>query len=826
MSRLLCALIIGLLSWPAVADTLRIKNLKVLCVIYRGDPAGAEHMDDQAVQQAINGLKFGRMFYFRNSRAQLNCEQEFVVFDEAVPETAGPTYDHIVAHLHAHGVTDGGWDGLITTGVGLKGNFGGFTELGGAGACFGIHGVRGGLTWYPEDDPDVAYGTAWIWVHEFQHALDLSICERSGRKDMLHAHPYVDRNEPFFKGGYHAGEHFDWCALTLREFEGYMDIKGATNSFLECVDADGDGMPDDDPRLPMDEKRFGSDPTKVDTDGDGLSDLDEFLADRYRGSDPDNPDTDGDGVRDGDDPAPTVAIAPTMAYGEEIADDAAPLLQGAYVRNDAGGDVAVYASWTENGLRLRFDGPRPFKVLAKIDGSAGNGFWEGGDTYLLAMSDEGVQFNGLGLSGPVEGATVPFKSKWNIKIEADEDKVAEVARRVRDHAEEAGIPPYSFEVALPAALGQGVSGEINHGGPRAPTNVANGLTLVAGREVSFNIICEFEDGTRACLTPHHTMFATKLVKPADAPEAVLLRGVTETKAAIPVLDILAVKNDSRVDVVTDDGRVVGRRIGPGSVQLVGLDQDGAYTLTARTEAAESTPHTLLVDRTAQPPKLAVAGEALDAECEPRAEFELWWGFEGTPVAPIGGGQADEQGQVSLPLRGALTGGWVVTGYRGSAFEEPLFIESWEKIDRQFEGGPADPRLPPDEFSYRFDGLLPVEVAGPYTFELTSDDGSRLYIDDELVVDHWGHHGLEPRTATVKLDAGLHRVHIDYYELDGWAGIRLRAAGPDGVLTYDLPVRRLPRGIGEIQLFGVQTDRFGNRSTFGSLPSRFAPGKEQ
>jgi hypothetical protein len=86
------------------------------------------------------------------------------------------------------------------------------------------------------------------------------------------------------------------------------------NDFLLCIDADGDGLPDDDPRLPLDERRFGSDPTRKDTDGDGLDDLGEFIADRFAGSDPRRPDTDGDGLTDDVDPYPVVAIRPTLEY--------------------------------------------------------------------------------------------------------------------------------------------------------------------------------------------------------------------------------------------------------------------------------------------------------------------------------------------------------------------------------------------------------------------------------------------------------------------------------------------------------------------------------
>ncbi|GAA3309712.1 hypothetical protein GCM10020295_75090 [Streptomyces cinereospinus] len=50
------------------------------------------------------------------------------------------------------------------------------------------------------------------------------------------------------------------------------------------------------------------------------------------------------------------------------------------------------------------------------------------------------------------------------------------------------------------------------------------------------------------------------------------------------------------------------------------------------------------------------------------------------------------------------------------------------------------------------GNLAAPGAGTYAFRLTSDDGSRLWIDDQLVVDHDGLHGAEPKDGTVQLTA--------------------------------------------------------------------------
>ncbi len=90
------------------------------------------------------------------------------------------------------------------------------------------------------------------------------------------------------------------------------------------------------------------------------------------------------------------------------------------------------------------------------------------------------------------------------------------------------------------------------------------------------------------------------------------------------------------------------------------------------------------------------------------------------------------------------------------------------------------------------------------------------IDGRLLINHWAHHGMSARTAIVRLSPGPHRLQIDYYELDGWAGIKLRYAPPGGELTTDLPVRIVPVPSARIELFGVQTDRLGNGSTFARV----------
>jgi hypothetical protein len=59
--------------------------------------------------------------------------------------------------------------------------------------------------------------------------------------------------------------------------------------------------------------------------------------------------------------------------------------------------------------------------------------------------------------------------------------------------------------------------------------------------------------------------------------------------------------------------------------------------------------------------------------------------------------------------------------------------------------------------------LNVPVAGDYEFALSSDDGSRLFIDGHEVIENDGQHGQEQKTAVIALTAGLHEVRVPYFQ---------------------------------------------------------------
>lgn len=69
----------------------------------------------------------------------------------------------------------------------------------------------------------------------------------------------------------------------------------------------------------------------------------------------------------------------------------------------------------------------------------------------------------------------------------------------------------------------------------------------------------------------------------------------------------------------------------------------------------------------------------------------------------------------------------------------------------------------DHFGYLFSGLINAPEDGVYTFQTRSDDGSVLYIDDELVVNNDGSHAAVPAVGFIALKKGFHSYILYYFE---------------------------------------------------------------
>jgi hypothetical protein len=92
----------------------------------------------------------------------------------------------------------------------------------------------------------------------------------------------------------------------------------------------------------------------------------------------------------------------------------------------------------------------------------------------------------------------------------------------------------------------------------------------------------------------------------------------------------------------------------------------------------------------------------------------------------------------------------------------------------------------DHYELVIEGLLKIDQDGIYRMGLRSDDGSRLFIHDQLVVDNGGNHSPILRTNWVDLYAGLHPIRIEFYEDEGQQLLEFVMAMGDGELAPVAP----------------------------------------
>ena len=75
-------------------------------------------------------------------------------------------------------------------------------------------------------------------------------------------------------------------------------------------------------------------------------------------------------------------------------------------------------------------------------------------------------------------------------------------------------------------------------------------------------------------------------------------------------------------------------------------------------------------------------------------------------------------------------------------------------------------LPKMNFALQQKSFLQIGKDGKYTFYISSNDGSKLYIDDKLVVDNDGEHGAKELSGSLSLNKGRHKIRAEYFQTGG------------------------------------------------------------
>ncbi len=119
-------------------------------------------------------------------------------------------------------------------------------------------------------------------------------------------------------------------------------------------------------------------------------------------------------------------------------------------------------------------------------------------------------------------------------------------------------------------------------------------------------------------------------------------------------------------------------------------------------------------------------------------------------------------------------------YHGSA-DDPWREFIMERIDPtvnfNWSGSPA-PSMNADGFAVRWTGMIEVPASTTYTFHTQSDDGIRLWVNGQQIIDNWTDHGDTHDSGDIALSAGQqYEIILEYYENGGGAICQLSWQSP-------------------------------------------------
>jgi prepilin-type N-terminal cleavage/methylation domain-containing protein len=119
---------------------------------------------------------------------------------------------------------------------------------------------------------------------------------------------------------------------------------------------------------------------------------------------------------------------------------------------------------------------------------------------------------------------------------------------------------------------------------------------------------------------------------------------------------------------------------------------------------------------------------------------------------------------------AVPTGWLTEYFANATLSgPPSACRDQASIDVDWGGGAPLAGMPADDFSVRWTRTQTF-AAGPYTFTMGSDDGSRLLVDGVVILDRWTDHGYPTAvpSVTATLTQGPHTVVMELYEHTGGA----------------------------------------------------------
>ena len=183
---------------------------------------------------------------------------------------------------------------------------------------------------------------------------------------------------------------------------------------------------------------------------------------------------------------------------------------------------------------------------------------------------------------------------------------------------------------------------------------------------------------------------------------------------------------------------------------------------------------------------------------------------------------------AVPVPGGSGTGLMGTYFPSADFTGTSVTHLDPTIDFDWGNGAPLSGIGVDNFSVRWTGQVQAQFSETYTFTTLSDDGVRLWVNGQQLIDNWTDHGPAENTGTITLVAGQkYDVKMEFYENGGGAVAKLSWASPSTAkqiipatqlypsTSGALPAGWAAQGIGSVNVAGSTTQDNGTWTVTGS-----------
>ena len=324
--------------------------------------------------------------------------------------------------------------------------------------------------------------------------------------------------------------------------------------------------------------------------------------------------------------------------------------------------------------------------------------------------------------------------------------------------------------------------EIALAGPSPVDHVEIGEHLPLGQRVkSFSVQCRTVDGWTT--VARGTTIGHRRIVRFPAVMANRIRVVIEDARAAPTISNIGVySGPPRVEIVSDQEAFLDR-----TEAYLAADRDAAvihYTLDGSIPTRESTRHRggpIKIDDDLVLRAVAYEGDRRSLMVADR----MFRRFDSSMLKEAAHPLDWEAPRPGVLEVAAYEGGW--QSLHDLPGREPVVIDAVDRID-------ASPRTRDEHCGLVFEGFLRIRETGVHTLHLASDDGSRLLIDDQLVIDNDGLHGRIEKSVRISLKQGWHPIRVEWFNATGGMDLSLELEGP-GVHRRPLRAADLAAGSG-------------------------------